>query len=79
MPRLETEKGQHLNLFDAWTEEPDFEPFKHSFRYGWELYLRYVMEGGPFPFGLDQGVKAIEFIDAAYRSVEERRVIDIGD
>lgn len=75
--RMDSVKGQTDNLFEQWGEEPDFEPFQHSFRYGWELYLRHVMEAAPFPFGLEQGVKGIQFIDAAYRSSEERRAIDL--
>jgi predicted dehydrogenase len=77
LPRLDTVNGQTMNLFETWDEAPDAEPFQHSFRYGWELYLRHVMEDGPFPFGLEQGVKAIQLVDAAYRSAEERRAIDI--
>ena len=66
-----------MDMFKTWEEDADTEPFKHSFRYGWELYLNHVMNGEPFPFTLDQGVKAIKLIDAAYRSSRERRVIDL--
>jgi predicted dehydrogenase len=77
LPKFDTVNGQTMDLFKKWEEEPDIEPFKHSFRYGWELYLDHVMNGEPFPFTLDKGVKAIKLIDAAYQSGRERRVIDL--
>jgi predicted dehydrogenase len=77
LPKFDTVNGQTMDMFKTWEEDTNAEPFKHSFRYGWELYLNHVMNGEPFPFTLDQGVKAIKLIDAAYRSSRERRVIDL--
>jgi hypothetical protein len=34
--------------FDAqWQEAPDIDPFKNSYRWGWEQFFRHVADGEP--------------------------------
>ena len=64
--------------FDGqWQEVPDVEPYKNSYRTGWELFLRHVARGLPFPSPLLEGAKGIQLVDACYRSHAERRWIDL--
>ena len=60
-----------------WQEVPDVEPFKNSYRRGWELFLRHVAEGTPFPSPLLAGAKGLQLVDACYRSHRERRWIEL--
>jgi predicted dehydrogenase len=60
-----------------WAAVPETEPFANSFRSGWELYLRHVLEEGPFPSPLIEGAKAVQLADACHRSHAERRWIEI--
>lgn len=60
-----------------WQEVPDVDPFKNSYRCGWELFLRHVVEGTPFPSPLLAGAKGLQLVDACYRSNAERRWIDL--
>jgi len=78
-PVIDTVQGQQMDLFGTWSPEPEVEPFQHSFRPGWELFLRHVLEDAPFPFPLGAGINAIRLIDAAYRSARERRVVDLDE
>ena len=44
---------------------------------GWELFLRHVTEGAPFPAPLLAGAKGLQLVEACYRSDRERRWIDL--
>ncbi|MBC7576155.1 Gfo/Idh/MocA family oxidoreductase [Tardiphaga sp. vice352] len=64
--------------FDAqWQEVPDVDIYKNSYRCGWELFLRHVVEGAPFPSPLLAGAKGVQLAEACYRSDAERRWIDL--
>lgn len=64
--------------FDAhWQEVPDVDVYKNSYRCGWELFLKHVVEGTAFPSPLIQGAKGVQLADACYRSDLERRWIDL--
>ncbi|MBA4789006.1 MAG: Gfo/Idh/MocA family oxidoreductase [Rhizobiales bacterium] len=61
-----------------WQEVPDVDPFKNSYRCGWELFLRHVVEGTPFPSPLIEGAKGLQLVDACYASNRERRWVDLA-
>ena len=64
--------------FDAqWQEVPDDEPFKNSYRAGWEQFLRHVADDEPLRSTLLEGAKDVQLTEACYRSDRERRWIDI--
>ena len=52
-------------------------PVKPPFRQSWELFLRPVGEDAPCLPTLVEGAKAVQLADLAYRSVAERRWIDV--
>ncbi|MGE0626531.1 MAG: Gfo/Idh/MocA family protein [Hyphomicrobiaceae bacterium] len=64
--------------FSEWTPAPEPEDSTLSFRAGWELFLRHVADGTPFPFPLSEGARALQLIDCAYRSAREKRWIEIA-
>lgn len=71
--RLDTDFAAH------WQEVPDTEPFRNSYRQGWELFLRHVVEGTPFPSPLLAGAKGLQLVDACYRSNRERCWVDLPE
>jgi predicted dehydrogenase len=56
---------------------PDTAPVANSYRSGWELFIRHVVEDGPFPSPLLEGAKGVQLVEACYRSDAERRWIDL--
>ena len=60
-----------------WQEVPDTTPYLPPFRQCWEAFLRYFAEDAPYVPTLVEGAKAVQLADAAYRSVAERRWIDL--
>ena len=72
---IEAERKERFE--EQWQEVPDVDGYKNSYRAGWELFLRHVAEGAPFPSPLIEGAKGIQLADACYRSNAERRWIDL--
>jgi len=56
---------------------PDNEPFKNSYRWGWEYFLRHVAQDDPLMSPLIEGARDVQLTEACYRSDRERRWIDL--
>lgn len=76
-PHWNIEAERKESFDDQWQEVPDVDAYKNSYRAGWELFLRHVVEGSPFPSPLIEGAKGIQLVDACYRSHAERRWVDL--
>lgn len=78
-PAWDVQTKLDQDFFAHWQEMPDVDPFKNSYRCGWELFLKHVAEGTPFPSPLLAGAKGLQLVDACYRSNRERRWIDLPE
>jgi predicted dehydrogenase len=76
-PFFDPERPQTMVFDEQWQEMPDVEPFRSSYRAGWELFLRHVAENGPFPSPLLEGAKGVQLAEACYRSDRERCWIEL--
>jgi predicted dehydrogenase len=76
-PFFDPERPQIAVFDDDWQEMPTLDPFKNSYREGWELFLRHVAEDGPFPSPLLEGAKGVQLAEACHQSHRERRWIDL--
>ena len=76
-PFFDPERPQSAVFDEEWQEMPTLDPFKNSYREGWELFLRHVTENGPFPSPLIEGAKGVQLAEACHRSHHERRWIDL--
>jgi len=72
-PFFDAERPQTAVFDEEWQEMPTLDPFKNSYREGWELFLRHVAEDGPFPSPLIEGAKGVQLAEACHRSDRERR------
>ncbi len=72
-PFFSPEQPQPMNFAEQWQEMPDIEPFENGYRAGWELFLRHVVEGAPFPAPLIEGAKSVQLAEACHQSHRERR------
>jgi predicted dehydrogenase len=70
---------QTIRFFDDWQLVPDNAAFGNGFRAQWELFLKHVACGGPFPWDLLEGAKGLQLAEIAIRSWQERRWLDIPD
>jgi len=60
-----------------WSLAPDFGPYKNPYRYGWEGFLRHVVDGAPFNSSLAAGVRDVQLAEACYLSNAERRWVTL--
>jgi predicted dehydrogenase len=77
-PAWNVEVPQAMDFDAQWQEVPDIEPFKNSYRQGWEQFLRHVVEDAPLRSTLLEGAKDVQLTEACYQSDRERRWIDIA-
>ena len=78
-PFFDPERPQSMVFDEQWQELPDVEPFRSSYRAGWELFLRHVVEGTPFPSPLLEGAKGVQLAEACHQSNHERRWIELPE
>jgi predicted dehydrogenase len=68
---------QTIDFFDTWQEMPETRPFDNGFKAQWEMFLRHVAEGGPWPYGLEAGAKGVQLAMLGLKSWKERRWVDV--
>jgi predicted dehydrogenase len=76
-PFFDPERPQPMVFDEQWQEIPDIEPVRNGYRAGWELYLKHLVEGAPFPSPFLEGAKSVQLADACYQSHRERRWIEL--
>ncbi len=76
-PVWNVELPQAMNFDAQWQEVPDTEPFRNSYRAGWEQFLRHVAQDDPLRSTMLEGAKDVQLTEACYQSDRERRWIDI--
>ena len=64
---------------EHWLEVPDNEVFDNGFKMQWELFLRHVVEGLPFPHDFLEGARGIQLAELGLKSWRERRWIDVPE
>ncbi|WP_274648870.1 Gfo/Idh/MocA family protein [Paenibacillus humicola] len=67
------------NFLDQWEPVPDNQVFDNGFKMQWELFLKHVACGTPFPWDLLEGAKGTQLAELGLQSWKERRWIDIPD
>ncbi len=68
---------QTMKFNDQWEEVPDTMIYDNGFKIQWEDFIRHVGEGAPWKYDLSEGVKGLQLVEAALKSWEERRWIDL--
>ncbi|MGH6912780.1 MAG: Gfo/Idh/MocA family oxidoreductase, partial [Geminicoccales bacterium] len=79
-PRVATPRAQWsldvaapVDFYADWQLVPDTRlPYVNAFRAQWELFLRHVAEGSPFPWNLVQGARGVRLAELALASWHER-------
>jgi predicted dehydrogenase len=68
---------QPINFYDSWEKVFEEESYMNAFRAQWELFLKHVAFGEPFPWDLLEGAKGVQLAEAGHRSWKERKWIDL--
>jgi predicted dehydrogenase len=68
-----------IKFKDGWVRVPDQGIYENAFKAQWELFLKHVVTGSPFPWSLHEGAKGVQLAELALKSSCERRWVDIPD
>jgi len=71
--------AQPINFFEGWSKVPEQETFDNAFKVQWELFLKHVVVGDPFPWDLYEGAKGVQLAEEGLKSWEKRCWVDIGE
>lgn len=66
-----------IDYFAGWNRVPLGDPCDNAFKVQWELFLRHVARGDPFPWSLLEGAKGVQLAELGLRSWAERRWVDV--
>ena len=62
---------------DGWTRVPDQGPYDNAFKVQWELFLKHVVTGSPFPWSLHEGAKGVQLAELGLASWAQRKWVDV--
>jgi predicted dehydrogenase len=68
---------QPIKFYEGWTRVPEYMPYDNAFKIQWELFLRHVVKGDPFPWTLLEGAKGVQLAEKGLESWAQRRWVDV--
>jgi predicted dehydrogenase len=68
---------QTIDFPSTWQKMPDNRAYDNAFKVEWELFLRHVVDGGPFRWNLLEGAKGVQLAELGLKSWAERRWVDV--
>ncbi len=68
---------QSIDFYDTWQLVPANRAYDNAFKVEWELFLRHVVDGGPFQWNLLEGAKGVQLAELGLQSWRERRFVDV--
>jgi predicted dehydrogenase len=68
-----------INYKDGWTRVPDQGPYDNAFKVQWELFLKHVVTGSPFPWTLREGAKGVQLAELGLTSWAQRKWVDVPE
>jgi predicted dehydrogenase len=68
-----------LNYYDGWQKVPEQETYDNAFKVQWELFLKHVVKGTPFPWNLKEGAKGVQLAEIGQESWRRRCWLEVPD
>jgi predicted dehydrogenase len=70
---------QSINFFEGWLKVPEQETYENAFKAQWELFLKHVVKGEPFPWTILEGAKGVQLAEKGLESWAKKCWIDIPE
>jgi len=70
---------QTIDFYETWQAVPDNRDYDNAFKIQWELFIRHLVDGDPFPWNLREAAKGVQLAELAQRSWSERRWLDVPE
>lgn len=68
-----------VDFIGGWEEVPENQTYDNAFKVQWEMFLRHVELGTPFPHDLIEGAKGVQLAELALKSWKEGRWFDVPE
>jgi predicted dehydrogenase len=68
-----------IDFYKNWVPLPVEEEYDNAFKVQWELFLKHVVAGTPFPWNLKEGAKGVQLAEKGIESWEKRCWVDIPE
>jgi predicted dehydrogenase len=66
-----------IDYRDGWMPVPSNVVCENAFKVQWELFLRHLVQGDPFPWDLQEGAKGVQLAELGYESMKKRTWLDV--
>ncbi len=66
-----------IDFYATWQPMPTNQVYDNAFKVQWELFLKHVVAGTPFPWTLLEGAKGVQLAELGLQSWAERRWVEI--
>jgi predicted dehydrogenase len=70
---------QSINFFEGWAKVPEQETYDNAFKVQWELFLKHVVKGDPFPWDMCEGVKGVQLAEKGLESWSKKCWVNIPE
>src|SRR6187431_2557673 len=68
-----------IKYLEGWNRVPDWQPPENAFKIQWELFLRHVALGDPFPWDLREGAKGVQLAELGLQSWAKRAWVEVPE
>ncbi len=68
-----------LDFQAGWQQVPPQQEFDNAFKVQWELFLRHVVQGEPFPWNLLEGAKGVQLAEKGLESWRKRAWVQVPE
>jgi predicted dehydrogenase len=76
-PVWNPDEASDTPYLEQWTPVSENENYENAFKAEWELFLKSVATGTPFPWDLQAGAKGVQLAELGIASWKERRWVDV--
>jgi len=68
-----------IDFWQGWTRLPDQRTYDNAFKVQWELFLKHVVRGDPFPWNLLEGAKGVQLAEKGRESWKTRKWVNVPE
>ncbi len=69
---------QPIDFYNGWSKVPEQENFDNAFKAQWELFLKHVVKGDPFPWDLLEGAKGVQLAEKGLESWAKKEWVEVS-
>jgi hypothetical protein len=68
-----------IDYYAGWQQAPTNQLYDNAFKVQWELFLKHVATGSPFPWTLLEGAKGVQLAELGLEAWQKRCWMDVPE